>query len=250
MNASALKLGLVLLIMLSTVVNYTDCCSSRSMPKSRPRPVSHFRGVISTTSTTTISTVTQIQPDSSSPPETKSTVTDARSPAVDGGEQPVASFDFPNRSINPEDERLKKINKEQNLQQQPRVNGASPSRSIGIGDKAQLMRMGRCSPLFEENYCLNGGQCYNFTIANSTMPTCECADGYMGERCESKYLDGTYLSMRKPKIQIETAGVYYGAFLTLMVVLGVFYYLHFFGNRHRHQPLDNRAALFWRLVRM
>lgn len=90
------------------------------------------------------------------------------------------------------------------------------------------MRMGKCSLLFEENYCLNGGKCYNFTIANSTMPTCECADGFMGERCESKYLDGTYLSMRKSKIHIETASIYYGAFLALIVVLVLLYFLHCF----------------------
>lgn len=117
------------------------------------------------------------------------------------------------------------------------------------------MRMGKCSQLFEDNYCLNGGQCYNFTIANSTMPTCECADGFMGERCESKYLDGTYLSMRKPKIQIETAGMYYGAFLAMMIVLGLLYYLHWLGvgarifalpAGYRRVPTEARA---WRLTR-
>lgn len=193
--------------MLSSVVLITDCCSSRSMPKSRPRPVSHFRGVITTSSakitttngngdsttftlitTKTTSTISEAQS------ETTSTVTDPRSgPGPGGG-----------------------------------TGSPGGTNTNGGNSKDQLMRMGKCSLLFEENYCLNGGKCYNFTIANSTMPTCECADGFMGERCESKYLDGTYLSMRKSKIHIETASIYYGAFLALIVVLVLLYFLHCF----------------------
>ena len=30
-------------------------------------------------------------------------------------------------------------------------------------------------------------------IADSILYNCECADGYMGQRCEFKDLDGTYL---------------------------------------------------------
>lgn len=196
--------------MLSSVVLITDCCSSRSMPKSRPRPVSHFRGVITTSSakitttngngdsttftlitTKTTSTISEAQS------ETTSTVTDPRSgPGPGGGGGGTSS--------------------------------SSPGGTNSGNSKDQLMRMGKCSLLFEENYCLNGGKCYNFTIANSTMPTCECADGFMGERCESKYLDGTYLSMRKSKIHIETASIYYGAFLALIVVLVLLYFLHCF----------------------
>lgn len=195
--------------MLSSVVLITDCCSSRSMPKSRPRPVSHFRGVITTSSakitttngngdsttftlitTKTTSTISEAQS------ETTSTVTDPRSGPGPGGGGGGTS--------------------------------TSPGGPNAGNSKDQLMRMGKCSLLFEENYCLNGGKCYNFTIANSTMPTCECADGFMGERCESKYLDGTYLSMRKSKIHIETASIYYGAFLALIVVLVLLYFLHCF----------------------
>lgn len=232
MNRNIVKFYATLFIMLSSVVLITDCCSSRSMPKSRPRPVSHFRGVITTSSakitTTTgshgnlnlngdggggqqqqqmpdsatatftlITTKTAIVTGSGGSPasETTSTVTDPRSGPGPGG------------TSSSTDQR----------QQQP----SQPN-------KDQLMRMGKCSLLFEENYCLNGGKCYNFTIANSTMPTCECADGFMGERCESKYLDGTYLSMRKSKIHIETASIYYGAFLALIAVLVLLYFLHCF----------------------
>lgn len=236
MNRNIVKFYATLFIMLSSVVLITDCCSSRSMPKSRPRPVSHFRGVITTSSAkiTTTSTTGNLHnnnnnngpngngsgggQDSSSATatftlittktsisesaETTSTVTDPRSGPGPGGTQP----------------------------DQPPVGSASAAAAAvpAAANKDQLMRMGKCSLLFEENYCLNGGKCYNFTIANSTMPTCECADGFMGERCESKYLDGTYLSMRKSKIHIETASIYYGAFLALIAVLVLLYFLHCF----------------------
>lgn len=207
MNRNIVKFYAILFIMLSSVVLITDCCSSRSMPKSRPRPVSHFRGVITTSSakitttsgngdstTFTLITTKTTSTLSEAQSESTSTVTDPRSgpgPGPGGG------------------------------------TGTAGSPNAG-NSKDQLMRMGKCSLLFEENYCLNGGKCYNFTIANSTMPTCECADGFMGERCESKYLDGTYLSMRKSKIHIETASIYYGAFLALIVVLVLLYILHCF----------------------
>ncbi|XP_055632779.1 uncharacterized protein LOC129773215 [Toxorhynchites rutilus septentrionalis] len=215
MNRNIVKFYAILFIMLSSVVLITDCCSSRSMPKSRPRPVSHFRGMITTSSakitttsgngdsttftlitTKTTSTISEAQS------ETTSTVTDPRSgPGPGSGGSGTAAVGR---------------------------TGIGGDNLAGAPSKDQLMRMGKCSQLFEENYCLNGGKCYNFTIANSTMPTCECADGFMGERCESKYLDGTYLSMRKSKIHIETASICYGAFLALIVVLLLLYLVHCF----------------------
>lgn len=235
MNRNIVKFYATLFIMLSSVVLITDCCSSRSMPKSRPRPVSHFRGVITTSSakitTTTTSTgngggigggssssthgnLNQQQQDSSSATATFTLITTKT--AIVAGESPemTSTVTDPRSGPGPGGTGTGKVDERQQQQQ-----GAN---------KDQLMRMGKCSLLFEENYCLNGGKCYNFTIANSTMPTCECADGFMGERCESKYLDGTYLSMRKSKIHIETASIYYGAFLALIAVLVLLYFLHCF----------------------
>lgn len=232
MNRNIVKFYATLFIMLSSVVLITDCCSSRSMPKSRPRPVSHFRGVI-TTSSAKITTTTntgigggssssthgnlnqQQQQDSSSATATFTLITTKT--AIVAGESPemTSTVTDPRSGPGPGGTGTGKVDERQQQQQQ----GAN---------KDQLMRMGKCSLLFEENYCLNGGKCYNFTIANSTMPTCECADGFMGERCESKYLDGTYLSMRKSKIHIETASIYYGAFLALIAVLVLLYFLHCF----------------------
>lgn len=237
MNRNIVKFYATLFIMLSSVVLITDCCSSRSMPKSRPRPVSHFRGVITTSSakiTTTTSTGNgggigggssssthgnlnqQHAQDSSSATATFTLITTKT--AIVAGESPemTSTVTDPRSGPGPGGTGTGKVDEQRQQQQQQGAN------------KDQLMRMGKCSLLFEENYCLNGGKCYNFTIANSTMPTCECADGFMGERCESKYLDGTYLSMRKSKIHIETASIYYGAFLALIAVLVLLYFLHCF----------------------
>lgn len=234
MNRNIVKFYATLFIMLSSVVLITDCCSSRSMPKSRPRPVSHFRGVITTSSAKITTSTTgggssshgvnlnqqqqQHSPDSSSATATFTLITTKT--AIVAGESPemTSTVTDPRSGPGPGGTGSGTAGKEEQRQQQQQQ-GAN---------KDQLMRMGKCSLLFEENYCLNGGKCYNFTIANSTMPTCECADGFMGERCESKYLDGTYLSMRKSKIHIETASIYYGAFLALIAVLVLLYFLHCF----------------------
>lgn len=200
------------------------------MPKSRPRPVSHFRGVI-TTSSAKITTTTgshgnlnqnggdggggqqqQQMPDSATATFTLITT----KTAIVTGSGPTSTVTDPRSGPGPGGTSSSSTDQRQQPNQPSQPN------------KDQLMRMGKCSLLFEENYCLNGGKCYNFTIANSTMPTCECADGFMGERCESKYLDGTYLSMRKSKIHIETASIYYGAFLALIAVLVLLYFLHCF----------------------
>ncbi|GFQ92671.1 hypothetical protein TNCT_191212, partial [Trichonephila clavata] len=42
-------------------------------------------------------------------------------------------------------------------------------------------------------YCLNGATCFAIKIRDSILYNCECADGYMGQRCEFKDLDGSYL---------------------------------------------------------
>lgn len=50
-----------------------------------------------------------------------------------------------------------------------------------------------CTTEFKKHYCLNDGICFNYTIQqNFTLLSCLCADGFYGERCEDKYLEGTY----------------------------------------------------------
>lgn len=54
-----------------------------------------------------------------------------------------------------------------------------------------------CPPAYAAWYCLNGATCFTVKIAESILYNCECADGYMGQRCEFKDLDGTYLPTRE-----------------------------------------------------
>lgn len=49
-----------------------------------------------------------------------------------------------------------------------------------------------CIEPYDVNFCLNGGRCFNVTVASYSIPSCECATGFMGERCEQKYLNRSY----------------------------------------------------------
>lgn len=44
-----------------------------------------------------------------------------------------------------------------------------------------------CTGDMAADYCLNGGICMVLTINDSLDPYCECADGFMGARCENEY---------------------------------------------------------------
>ncbi|XP_030377034.1 protein gurken [Scaptodrosophila lebanonensis] len=50
-----------------------------------------------------------------------------------------------------------------------------------------------CSDSYKSDFCLNGGRCFRFPLANHSFYSCECADGYVGERCESKTLNEQYV---------------------------------------------------------
>lgn len=50
----------------------------------------------------------------------------------------------------------------------------------------------KCEHELDEHYCLNGGKCLSVVIGAYPIPTCQCANGYMGTRCEHKYLDNSY----------------------------------------------------------
>ncbi|KAJ6641039.1 Protein spitz [Pseudolycoriella hygida] len=49
-----------------------------------------------------------------------------------------------------------------------------------------------CIEPYDTHFCLNGGRCFNVTVASYSLPSCECAEGFMGERCEQKYLSRSY----------------------------------------------------------
>lgn len=62
-------------------------------------------------------------------------------------------------------------------------------------DASETYKNNRCIGLHEEAFCMNGGKCINYTMPNAPammILSCECAEGFMGERCDSKYWEGTY----------------------------------------------------------
>eukprot|EP00096_Caligus_rogercresseyi_P014493 TRINITY_DN7001_c0_g1_i1.p1 TRINITY_DN7001_c0_g1~~TRINITY_DN7001_c0_g1_i1.p1 ORF type:complete len:131 (-),score=38.70 TRINITY_DN7001_c0_g1_i1:516-908(-) len=50
-----------------------------------------------------------------------------------------------------------------------------------------------CPPAYAAWYCLNGATCFTLKIAESILYNCECADGFVGQRCQFKDLEGSYL---------------------------------------------------------
>ncbi|EEC03208.1 protein spitz, putative, partial [Ixodes scapularis] len=85
-----------------------------------------------------------------------------------------------------------------------------------------------CPEAYAKWYCLNGATCFAIKIGESILYNCECADGYMGQRCEFKDLDGTYLPTRQ-RVLIEKAGLAGGVTLAVLLVflIVVFVYLYY-----------------------
>ncbi|XP_058981254.1 protein gurken isoform X2 [Musca domestica] len=108
-----------------------------------------------------------------------------------------------------------------------------------------------CTGQFLTEFCLNGGRCFSYPIGNHSFFSCECADGYVGERCESKHVNGVYgaastLDSSQPKIL--TARVVFS--FPMLIFLTVTYL--FFGMvivfkcqsplRYKTAPHTSRAA--------
>jgi len=81
-----------------------------------------------------------------------------------------------------------------------------------------------CPPAYAAWYCLNGATCFTVKIGTSILYNCECADGYMGQRCEFKDLDGTYLPSRErlkmALSRVKTAATSSPLLGLLLVILG------------------------------
>ncbi|XP_054168213.1 protein spitz-like [Oppia nitens] len=95
-----------------------------------------------------------------------------------------------------------------------------------------------CPEAYAKWYCLNGATCFSVRIGESILYNCECADGYMGQRCEFKDLDGSYLPSRE-KVLVETASIAGGVTVAvlLMVIITVFYYTYL-----RHRKKEQRLT--------
>ncbi|XP_050070783.1 uncharacterized protein LOC126558765 [Anopheles maculipalpis] len=76
----------------------------------------------------------------------------------------------------------------------------------------------KCPPAYAAWYCLNDATCFTVKIGDSLLYNCECADGYMGPRCEYKDLDGSYLPTR-PRVMLETASIASGAIGSLVLIV-------------------------------
>ncbi|XP_061390890.1 protein gurken [Musca vetustissima] len=106
-----------------------------------------------------------------------------------------------------------------------------------------------CTGEFLTEFCLNGGRCFSYPIGNHSFFSCECADGYVGERCESKngvFVATSALDSNQPKIL--TARVVFS--FPMLIFLTVTYL--FFGMaivfkcqsplRYKYAPNNSRAA--------
>ncbi|XP_045464660.1 uncharacterized protein LOC123673936 isoform X2 [Harmonia axyridis] len=89
----------------------------------------------------------------------------------------------------------------------------------------------QCPPEFAAWYCFNGATCFTVKIGPSLLYNCECAEGFMGPRCEYKDLDGSYLPAQRG-VMLERASIAGGATVAvfLVVILCIVVYLHY--KRH------------------
>ncbi|XP_030561770.1 protein spitz [Drosophila novamexicana] len=86
----------------------------------------------------------------------------------------------------------------------------------------------KCPENFDAWYCLNDAHCFAVKIAELPVYSCECAIGFMGQRCEYKEIDGSYLPKR-PRPMLEKASIASGAMCALVFMLFVcfVFYLRF-----------------------
>ncbi|XP_033217034.1 uncharacterized protein LOC117172873 [Belonocnema kinseyi] len=84
-----------------------------------------------------------------------------------------------------------------------------------------------CPPDYAQWYCLNGATCFTVKIVESLLYNCLCANGFIGQRCEFKDLDGSYLPSRQ-RIMLETASIAGGATIAvfLVVIICIAAYIH------------------------
>lgn len=93
-----------------------------------------------------------------------------------------------------------------------------------------------CTAEHTAYYCLNGGTCFAIKIGEVLIPACDCADGYVGERCDYKDLDGTYLSSRR-RVMLETASIASGATVAVFLVVVICMFLYVRVQRKNKQSL-------------
>ncbi|XP_035712816.1 uncharacterized protein LOC110856165 isoform X2 [Folsomia candida] len=98
-----------------------------------------------------------------------------------------------------------------------------------------------CPPEYDAHYCLNGATCFTVKIGESILYNCECAEGYMGQRCEFKDLDGSYLPS-KQRAMLEQAGVSGAVAIVIILVVIVLGYTYVRQSRRKSLARHTREA--------
>lgn len=109
-----------------------------------------------------------------------------------------------------------------------------------------------CKDNYATDFCLNGGNCYRWANSDS-FNYCVCADGFVGERCDSKTEDGVYVPIHPTTVepQLKTAHVVFSfpmliLLSTVYVVFGaVFMFRNVLAQRRKQQQLHLHKQRFF-----
>ncbi|XP_023210170.1 protein spitz-like isoform X1 [Centruroides sculpturatus] len=91
-----------------------------------------------------------------------------------------------------------------------------------------------CPEDYAKWYCLNGATCFFVRIGESILYNCECADGFVGQRCEFKDLAGSYLPVRK-SIMIERASIAGGVSLAVVIIVVISIVIYVYVRRREKE---------------
>lgn len=87
---------------------------------------------------------------------------------------------------------------------------------------SSAIKQSQCSACHLNATCMNNGRCVSFSMTNYT---CECMDGFKGERCQTK------ISSTSSKGVKELALPLVGAFLAIIFVILVIVFVHWYIRR-------------------
>ncbi|XP_037916276.1 protein spitz-like isoform X2 [Hermetia illucens] len=81
----------------------------------------------------------------------------------------------------------------------PRKNSSLEHRNMSEKDSKLIDSIlhSKCTEEFDTLYCQHGGRCFNYTVANYSQPSCECKEGFIGERCEVKFVTQSSCASQK-----------------------------------------------------
>lgn len=96
-----------------------------------------------------------------------------------------------------------------------------------------------CPAKLDEDFCLNGGKCFEVRFSDQLMYNCFCADGFWGNQCEFKGLDGIYRAYLIKTASIA-GGVAIAIFISFIVCLSL--YVHMRRRRQRRTVENNNFS--------